>query len=81
MYSFSMYLDKRRIKAMLDIQIPELLTAKEIAEILKISYPQALQFIRYSGIDYIRVGNQYRVVKTKFVDFLNKKGGREINIS
>lgn len=64
-----------------DTQIPELLTAKEIAEILKISYPQALQFIKYSGIDYIRVGNKYRVVKSKFSDFLNKRGSREINLN
>ncbi len=64
-----------------DTQIPELLTAREIAEILKISYPQALQFIRYSGVDYIRIGNQYRVIKSKFNDFLNKKGSREINLN
>ena len=61
--------------------IPELITAKEISEILKISYPQALSFIKYSGMDYLKIGNQYRVIKSKFYDFLNKKGIREINLT
>ena len=74
-----MFSKNRRKLSMNDI--PELLTPKEIADILKISYPQALQFIKYSGIDYLKVGNQYRVVKTKFYDFLYKKGIREINLT
>lgn len=53
---------------------PKLLTPHEIADILKVSYPTALDFVKYSGIDYIRVGNQYRVVEEKFYTFLNKRG-------
>ena len=33
----------------------EMLTPREIADILKISYHKALDFIKYSGIDYIKV--------------------------
>lgn len=54
--------------------MPEMLTPKEVAKILKISYESALGFIKYSGIDYIKVGNQYRVSAEKLKAFLNKKG-------
>lgn len=54
--------------------IPELLTAYEIAKILKISYHGALDFIRHSGVDYIRIGNQYRVSADKFRAFIASKG-------
>ena len=54
--------------------LPEMLTPKEVAAILKISYESALAFIKYSGVDYIRIGNQYRVSAEKLKAFLNKKG-------
>lgn len=54
--------------------MPEMLTPKEVAEILKIGYEAALAFIKYSGIDYHRIGNQYRVSSEKLRAFLNKKG-------
>ena len=54
--------------------MPEMLTPKDVAKILKISYESALGFIKYSGIDYIKVGNQYRVSAEKLKVFLNRKG-------
>ena len=51
-----------------------MLTPKEVAKILKISYESALGFIKFSGIDYIKVGNQYRVSAEKLKVFLNRKG-------
>ena len=54
--------------------MPEMLTPKEVAKILKIRYESALVFIKYSGIDYIKVGNQYRVSAEKLKALLNKKG-------
>ena len=54
----------------------ETLTPQEIADILKISYHKALDFVRYSGIDYIKIGNQYRVSAEKFRAFVNAKGKR-----
>ena len=50
------------------------MTAKEISGILKVSYDQALYFIKYSGIDYLRIGRQYRVSEEKFYQFINKEG-------
>ena len=54
------------------------LTPSEIAEILKISYHKALEFIKYSGIDYIKIGNQYRISEDKFYAFINSKGKKII---
>ena len=54
--------------------MPEMLTPREVAEIMKISYEAALAFIRFSGIDYVKVGRQYRVSRQKLEAFLNKKG-------
>lgn len=56
------------------ISLPEMLTPKEVAEILKIGYESALAFIKYSGIDCHRIGNQYRVSAEKLRAFLNRKG-------
>ena len=54
--------------------LPELLTPHEIGILLKVSYHKALDFVKYSGIDYIKVGGQYRVVADKFYAFINAKG-------
>lgn len=54
--------------------MPEMLTPREVAEVLKIGYEAALAFIKYSGIDYHRIGNQYRVSAEKLRGFLNRRG-------
>ena len=54
--------------------MPEVLTPKEVAAILKVGYEAALAFIKYSGIDYHKIGNQYRVSAEKLRAFLNRKG-------
>ena len=48
------------------------LTPRDIAEILQISYEKALAFIKYSGIKYIKIGNQYRVSEAALNAFLQK---------
>ena len=48
----------------------EYLTPKEVAELLKISYDNALEFIKGSGIPYIKVGRQYRISARKLDEFL-----------
>ncbi len=60
--------------------LPNLLTPREVAALLKISYDQALAFIKYSGIDYIQVGRQYRVDEGKLRAFLSQKGGVTVNL-
>ena len=57
------------------------LTPREIAEILQISDPYALEFIKHSGISYIRIGKQYRVSLTAFQKFLQEVSPRSITLS
>lgn len=47
------------------------LTVQEVAEMLKISYDKALDFIKYSGVEYVQIGRQYRVLESKLHAFLN----------
>ncbi len=47
------------------------LTVKEVAELLKISYDSALAVVKYSGVEYVQIGRQYRVLESKLRDFLN----------
>lgn len=54
--------------------LPKMLTARDVADVLQVSYESALAFIRYSGIDYLKVGRQYRVSEAKLAAFLGRKG-------
>lgn len=54
--------------------IPQMLTPRDVADVLRVSYESALAFIRYSGIDYVKVGRQYRVSEAKLAAFLARKG-------
>lgn len=45
-------------------------TTKEVAEMLKISYDKALEFIKFSGVEYVKIGRQYRVSEPKLDAFL-----------
>lgn len=54
--------------------MPEMLTPREVAEILKIGYESALSFIKYSGIDHHVISGRYRVSADKLKAFLNQKG-------
>lgn len=60
--------------------LPVMLTPHDVADILKVSYETALEFIKYSGIDYVKVGRQYRISKDKLAAFLQKKGRTIIDI-
>ena len=59
----------------------KVLTPKEVAEILKISYDSALAFIKYSGIEYKLICNQYRVLEDVLDAFLHQKGKTIVNLS
>lgn len=56
----------------------KLLTAEEIATILKINYVNVLQFIKYSGIHYIKIGKQYRVSENVFNKFIDSTRQNQI---
>lgn len=59
----------------------KMLTPNEVAQVLNVSYETALAFIKYSGVDFVRVGRQYRVSEEKLSTFLNKRGQIHIDIS
>lgn len=60
---------------------PQYLTPHEVASILKLSYDSTLNFIRNSGIPYIKVGRQYRVSQDALTAFLGKNSSIEIQPS
>ena len=59
----------------------KMLTPREVAEILHISYEAALAFIKYSGVDFIKIGRSYRVAEDKLSSFLLKKGQNYIDLT
>lgn len=54
--------------------MPRMLSPREVAEVLGISYEAALAFIKYSEIDFVRVGRCYRVAEDKLTAFLLQQG-------
>ena len=56
------------------MQAPDLLTPREVADILKISYENVLGLIKYGGLRAVKLGHQYRVSAKDLVDFINKGG-------
>lgn len=48
------------------------LTPNDIAEVLQISYEKALDFIKYSGVKFTKIGRQYRVSEASLNAFLLK---------
>ena len=61
--------------------VPKMLSPREVAEILQVNYETALAFIRCSGVDYLKVGRQYRVAEDKLQAFLQKKGQTHVDLS
>ena len=59
-------------------QFPEILTAKEISMYLGIGYSKALHLLRFGNIPYIKIGNTYRVSKSRFETWLNQDGQVEV---
>ena len=59
----------------------KMLTPQEVADILQVSYETALAFIRYSGVDYIKLERQYRVAEDKLFAFLHKNGQIHVDLS
>lgn len=46
------------------------LTVTEVAEMLRISYDKALELMKYSGVESVKIGRQYRVLESKLNAFL-----------
>ncbi len=50
--------------------LPEILTARMIADYLDIGYTKALHLIQYEGIKHLQLGATYRVPKQHFIKWL-----------
>ncbi|MGH4050000.1 MAG: hypothetical protein ACREVX_01400 [Clostridium sp.] len=48
------------------IEYPEIMTAKNIAEYMDISYAKALHLLKYSDIPSIRIGHIFKVSRKVF---------------
>ena len=46
------------------------MTVTEISELLRVSYDTALEFVKYSGVESVKLGRQYRVLESKLNEFL-----------
>ena len=46
------------------------LTVTEVAEMLRISYDKALELMKYSGMESVKIGRQYRVLESKLNAYL-----------
>ena len=57
------------------------MTVGEIAEMLKISYDKALEFVKHSGVEYVLIGRQYRVPKDKLAVHLNRQPPTPIKLN
>lgn len=62
-------------------EYPEILTAKMIAQILGVGYTKALHTIQYGQMQYIKIGNTYRIPKKSFIEWLFEKEKREIEVA
>ena len=50
--------------------MPTLLSAKEVADILKIGYVKALELMRYGKIPSVKLGNTYRTSEEALAEWL-----------
>ena len=46
------------------------MTVTEVADYLRVSYDTALNLMKYSEMECIQIGRQYRVLKSKLDEFL-----------
>lgn len=61
-------------------ELPELLTVKEISQYLRVCYTKALNIVKFSGIDYLKIDNSYRVRKEVFESWINIHGQRNYSV-
>lgn len=61
-------------------EMNEILDARMICNYLGVGYTKALNLIKYGGLDYIKIGNTYRVTKKAFEEWLFQSGQREIAV-
>ena len=65
------YYNSEEVKTMNNTTImPKLLSAKEVASVLKIGYVKALELMRYGKIPSVKLGNTYRTSEEALAEWL-----------
>ena len=59
----------------------KMLTPYDIAELLQVSYETALEFIKNSGIQYVKVGRQFRVSEKTFNAFMSPAQPKTVKLT
>ena len=60
--------------------LPDILCPYNIAGAMGISYAKALKLIKYGKIPFIKVGNTYHVSKSVFLEWLNGKESKIVEL-
>jgi excisionase family DNA binding protein len=56
---------------------PEMMSIKDVAKALGVGRSKATQIVKYSDLGYIKLGNSYKIVKSRFVTWVEQEGKRE----
>jgi len=60
-------------------EYPEIMTAKNIAEYMGISYAKALYLLKYSNVSCLKIGHIFKVSRNAFEAWLNEPGKKIIS--
>ena len=55
------------------MDLPELMTAKEVKDYLKCSNENLYALLKTRGFPSFKIGNTYRIRKDEFIDWINKQ--------
>jgi len=61
-----------------NVNLPDILTPRMIAEHLGICYSNALTLVRSGQFSCIRIGNSYKIPRHSFEEWLNQPGLRAV---
>lgn len=53
------------------VEIPEMITAKDVAALLNIGYTKALELLKYGQIPSIKLGSTYRTTREAVAEWLH----------
>lgn len=58
---------------------PEIMTAKDVANYLHMSYAKALYLLKYGDLPCIRIGQIFKVSRAVFGEWVNEPGKKVIS--
>ena len=52
--------------------LPDVICPSDVSKVLGVSYAKALSLVKYGGLNYIKIGNTYHVLKKNFTNWLSQ---------